>query len=199
VPTTLRYRLSGCANGHPLSIGGSGTIDGGRLHLAVRAETAPLDFDAAIAALACVDPLLAVAAGVVEVPEGELIVFRCHADFLTEGGAEVGAVVARGVVEMAGDGLDLRAQLADARLAHEVGEMVVAVPKHEIVICGTCLFADRVFQTNRGREEFVTTTTRLYGIRPAALRAVAVGAAQVSRRAGARLELALAPTRLPAQ
>jgi len=184
VPTNLAYLLSGCANGHPLSIGGGGTIDGGRLRLEVRAETAPLDFDPVIAALACVDPLLAVAAGVVAVREGEPIVFRCRADFLTEGGAEVGTVAARGAIERDRDGLAFRAQLADARLTHEVGETVVAVPDHELVTAGHCLLSERRLDTSRGRETFLMAATRIYGDPPAPLRAVPVRACRVSRASG---------------
>jgi len=91
------------------------------------------------------------------------------------------------VIEREGDGLAFRAQLTDAQLAHEVGELVVAVPDHEIVIAGRCLLSERRLDTSRGRETFALATTRLHLDQPASLRTVPVRACRVTRASGSNI------------
>jgi hypothetical protein len=66
MPTNLDCLLRGCANGHPVRFQGRGAFTGRRLRIAVRPTESALDFDHSLVLASCIEPLLAVAAGLVE-------------------------------------------------------------------------------------------------------------------------------------
>ena len=96
------------------------------------------------------DPLVAIAAGVAELDEP--LVARSRADVLGEGGRELGTIVTvsratrdRGLVAC-------RAQLAEARLALEVGELLTLETDQEIamVVRGSAIFYELAIGSTRG-------------------------------------------------
>src|SRR5204863_3739943 len=84
VATKLDFMLTGCANGHPVRVQGTGSVAGRRLRLAVWPIEVPLDFDPSLALVTGVDPLLAVATKVIKSP-GDGLVARTRVDLLAEG------------------------------------------------------------------------------------------------------------------
>jgi hypothetical protein len=184
VPTKLDYMLTGCANGHPVRIQGTGSVTGRRLRFAVSSSEVPLDLDPAVALFAGVDALIAAAAGLVKPPK-EPVVTRTRADFLGEGGVEVGTLVALAVIERRKDRLQCRAQLAEARVAMEVGELLVAIDDRTITSVvqtdGVALLSATMVSTSRGREWSVLASTKLVGCEAAERKGLALPAIRVTR------------------
>jgi hypothetical protein len=167
VTTKLDYMLTGCANGHPVRIKGTGLVAGRRLRLAVWPNEVPLDLDPAVAFFAGCDALIAVFAGLVKPLPGEPFVARSRADFLGEGSVEVGTVVSVAAVERRRDRVQCRAQLAEASVAMEVGEKLVTIEERTITVAvqtdGVALMSATTVSTSRGRELTVLVSTRLVG------------------------------------
>jgi hypothetical protein len=195
VTTKLDYMLTGCANGHSVRIQGTGSVTGRRLRFAVWPIEVPLDLDPAVALFAGVDALLAVAAGLVKLPK-EPLVARSRADFLGEGGVEVGTIVALATVERRAGRIRCRAQIADARVAMEVGEQLVAVEERAITMAhqpdGVAFLSATMVSTARGREWSVLSSTKVVGGEAADLCAVTMPMFRITRtRDVARIALDL--------
>jgi hypothetical protein len=164
VPTKLDYMLSGCANGHPVRIQGTGSVSGKRLRFAIWPIEEPLDFDPALALLACLDPLLLVAAGVIRAPT-EGFTARTRIDLVAEGGVDAGTLVVVSTVQRRQGRVQCRAQLAEARVRLEVGERLVEVDERTIVVhplgAGPALSSATTVRTSRGGERSVLATAKL--------------------------------------
>jgi hypothetical protein len=166
VTTKLDYMLTGCANGHPLRIQGTGSVTDKRLRFAVWPVEVPLDFDPAFALVTAVDLLLAVAGGLVKAPRDGLV-GRTRVDVLGEGSVAVGTLLVLAAVERHKGRYSCRAQLTEARLAMEVGERLVGAEERVLNVLplfGGCGLASAVsVSSSRGRELILMTITRVEG------------------------------------
>ena len=95
------------------------------------------------------------------------VVARCRTDFLCEGGVEVGTIVALATVERRRGRIVCHAQLAEARVAMEVGERVTTIGERTVTATvldgGVALFSVTTVSTSRGREWTVLTSTMVVG------------------------------------
>lgn len=161
VPTKITYTLSGCPNDVLVEIRGTGTLSRGRLRVAVRPAVVRLTWDPAFALLGGLDPLLALAAGLVG-DLNEPLVARSRVDVLGEGLREVGTIVTVSETARERGRLTCSIELVEARLAFEVGERLVVDAKHEIVVVarGGGLSYEVSFSSTRGGDYLATVTTR---------------------------------------
>lgn len=180
--TKVDYTLSGCVNGHPVRIDGSGTATRKEMRVAFAASEAPFTFDANLALFAGLDAVVALTAGIVAATD-HMLVARCRADVVGEGCVEVGTLVAQATVEQRRASYCCIAQLAEARIAFEVGERITAIGERAITVLsqpsGVALLSAASIETSRGREMTVLTTAFLVGA-----------------EAGSRRSLMTSPTKL---
>ncbi|MBZ0153020.1 MAG: hypothetical protein K8J09_15965 [Planctomycetes bacterium] len=167
--TKIDYELTGCANGHPVRIEGRGIAERGRLQLAFSAAEPVLGFDASLAHLAGIDALVAVVQGLVA-PHDTAVVARCRVDLFTEGGAEVGTIVAHAASRRRFGAYRCEVELADARVAVEPGERVIGVGERELraasVLGSVVVLSSGTVETSRGREWMLLATTILPACEP---------------------------------
>jgi hypothetical protein len=140
----------------------------------------PCTFDDRMALLASLDALVAVAAEVIDLVDGQ-VVARTRTDFSGEGGVGVGTVVA--ITRLARDHRTLRCrvQIADTRVQLEVGERLSSGVERQVTVVdlhGDVVMLSAVtMDTSRGRSLTAVTTTVLVGAtsnrRPRGLKIVA--------------------------
>lgn len=164
--TRIDYVLTGVANGHPVRITGRGTTARGRVQMAFSAAEPALGFDASFANVVGLDAVAAVALGQVVAPDSPTFA-RCRADLLTEGGAEVGTIVAHMAIHRRRDGYRCEVQLIEARIAVEAGERITEVSERELralpALGGVAVQSTATIETSRGREWAVLAMTLLPG------------------------------------
>lgn len=164
--TRIDYVLTGVANGHPVRITGRGTAARGRLQLVFKAAEPAMAFDASFANVVGLDAVAAAALGLVEAPDSPTFA-RCRADLLTEGGAEVGTIVAHVAVHRRRGAWLCEVQVIEARIAIEAGERITSVSERELraapTLGGVAVHSAATVETSRGREWAVLATTLLPG------------------------------------
>lgn len=162
--TKVDYTLSGCANGHPVRMEGTGTVGRSAARLRLRAQENCLLFDAGLAQLVAGDALLAIAGRAVAAADNP-VVARCRVDLFAEGGAAVGTIAAVATIGRQRGRLQCRAQLVEARVAAEVGERVMAISERTCspaqIGGDTVLMSAATVSTSRGREWTALCTTLL--------------------------------------
>lgn len=164
--TRIDYVLSGVANGHPVRIAGRGTTAPGWLDMVFTAAEPALAFDASWAALVGLDALAALTRGLVVAPDLPTFA-RGRVDLLTEGGAEIGTIVAHVAIHRRRGGYRCEAQFVEARIAVEPGERLTPVGERELhavpMLGGVGLHSAAAVDTSRGRDWLVFATTFLAG------------------------------------
>lgn len=140
-----------------MRVPGAGSVTRSGIRLSLRSRDAPLDFDPAFLFACGIDLLVAVAAGVVALPADSPIVARTRADFLGEGGTEIGSLIVLSTLECRRGRLKCRVQVSRHQLATEIGERPMAFcertilaasqPNEALTFAGACSLA-----TSRGRE-----------------------------------------------
>jgi len=190
VPTKLTYALSGCPNGVPIDLRGAGTIGGGRLRITLAPLDEHLTWDPALVLLGGLDPLLAIAAGQV----GDLdepLVARSRADVLGEGGRELGTIVTVSRTTRERGLVGCRAQLTEARLALEVGELLTLEPEQEIavVVRGAAAFYEVPLGSTRGDDYLAVVAGRWWSAAEPREKVVRLRAGVARRRGVATLDL----------
>jgi hypothetical protein len=118
---------------------------------------APLNFDPAWLFGCGTDALLAVAAGLAGMPAEGCVVARTRADYLGEGGADIGSLIVLSTLRCDRKRVTCRVQVGSYRLAAEIGERPMALadrtilastqPSEVLTLAGAGLLA-----TSRGRE-----------------------------------------------
>jgi hypothetical protein len=163
--TDIDFTLTGCANGHPVRIEARGRLPAIEFVVA----DGPFTFCRLFAHFAGLDAVAALARGLV-VAHDDALVARCRADFLTEGGVDVGSLVAQVAVQRVDGRLRCAAQLATARVAFEVGERVTSIAEREVraVPCrgGVALFSTAAISTSRGHDWTVIASAHVLGCGP---------------------------------
>jgi hypothetical protein len=136
------------------------------MRVTLKAAEAPLTFDASLALFAGLDVVLALAAGLATAADGA-VVARLRADLVGEGGVDVGTIATVATAERRRSGYRCAAQLAEARVALEVGERITAIGARTITAvlqdAGVVLLSATTVATSRGRELAVLTTAALVG------------------------------------
>lgn len=136
---------------------GAGSVTRSGIRLNLRPRDAPLDFDPAFLFACGVDLLVAVTAGLVVPPADGPIVARTRADFLGEGGTEIGSLIVLSRLECRGRRLNCRVQVSRHQLATEIGERPMAFSERTILAASqpneALTFAGAgTLATSRGRE-----------------------------------------------
>jgi hypothetical protein len=164
--TKVNYMLTGCANGHPVRIEGKGTVGTPRLRLAFTVTEAPSTFDANLAHFAGIDAVVALADGLA-VPDDAPVVARSRAEFLTEGGIEVGTIAALVTIQSGRGGIRVAAELAEGHMAMEPWERVAGIGVRVLHAvqqdAGVVVLSAGTVSTTRGHQWTVVITTMLLG------------------------------------
>jgi hypothetical protein len=182
----VEFTLTGCANGHPVRIEGKGTVTGKEMRVALKALEAALTFDPQLALFAGLDVVTALAAGLATAPDGA-VVARLRSDLVGEGDVDVGTIAALATVEQRRGSYRCTAQLAEARVALEVGERITAVESRTITAAplagAVALLSATIASTSRGRELAVLSTAALIGAEAGSRSSVTARSTTLSRRA----------------
>jgi len=123
--------VAGVVNNAHVHVNGQGWIDPGhgRLELDLEADRAVAHWDLPLLPVLGLDPLLAMAAGVVPVPQEADVPapFRSRADLFDECDREMGGMVLSGEIRREGDGIQVAGQLLRCDVRFEMGEAVASV------------------------------------------------------------------------
>ena len=174
--TSIGIDIAGCFNNAHVNVRGQGWLDpeSGRLDLSLEANRAPAHWDLALLPVVGLDPLLAMAGGVVPVPaEGDVPApFRSRSDLFDENDREMGEMVLSGEIRREGDGVEVAGQLLRCETRLEMGEAVGSVevpsliavmpagPDRILLACGTGI------TTRRGNGYWAAGTSWMRGADP---------------------------------
>lgn len=151
-----------------IRVPGVGSVTRSGLRLTLRTRDAPLDFDPALLFVCGVDVLVAIAAGLVAMPADGPVVARTRADFLGEGGTEIGSLVVLSTLECSPRRLNCRVQVSRHQMATEIGERPMAFSERTILAASqpseaVTLAGAGTLATSRGREWCSIVSTWIQG------------------------------------
>ena len=189
MPTKITFVLTGCPNGVPIDLRGAGTIGEGRLRITLCPLDEHLTWDPALVLLGGLDPLLAFAAGLID--GDEPLVMRSRADVFGEGGRDVGTIVTVSRTTRERGRVDCRAQLAEARLALEVGELLTLEPDPQIavIVRGAAAFYELPLGSTRGGDFLAVVAGRSWSSSEPRDKVVRLRACVARRRGVVTLDL----------
>ncbi|MFO1077983.1 MAG: hypothetical protein U1E73_09715 [Planctomycetota bacterium] len=147
---------------------GVGSVTRSSIRLTLRSRDAPLDFHPAWLFGCGVDLLVAVAAGLVGKPVDGPVAARTRADFLGEGGSELGSLIVLSTLECRRARLNCRVQVSRYRLATEIGERPTALAERTILAATQpsevlALGGAGMVSTSRGRDWCSIVSTWIQG------------------------------------
>lgn len=184
--TNFQLQLSGCANNHPIRVEARGTATPAALRVQFSETEGSLAFDARLPAIAVLDAVVAHVAGMATAAD-EPVAFRIRADVVGEGGIDAGTFVVLAQLQRGRAGWRCTAQLAEARMALEIGERFTAVGARTVAVAlqAGCAVAtsSAVLGTTRGREMLVVSTAVVVGAAASTARSVGIKPTRLGRGA----------------
>jgi hypothetical protein len=123
----LELRITGCANGTPVEILGSGEVDGDRLRMEVRVARSLLTFDPALVVLGLLDMLALAGRWVGDTDSDTPVYVRSRTDLHDEHSREAGEWRIVAALTHDEGRVRLEGQLLDHRVHQEPGERVRTV------------------------------------------------------------------------
>ena len=120
----LELRITGCANGTPVEILGSGEVDGDRLRMEVRVARSLLTFDPALVVLGLLDMLALAGRWVGDTDSDTPVYVRSRTDLYDENGREAGGWRVIAATSRDASTVRLAGLLLDHQTNQEPGERV---------------------------------------------------------------------------